>query len=197
MMRCKTMNQKGYTMIELIVVMAIFGFLIAVSAVGFSVFFSKFNELSKWAELQKSAFECVLTVKNGLSVGSGMTQQFYGVANAEELTIEGTSGISGTGITCKPPAHEAANIYDEVTFFWDGNYVRASYKYGPISSSYPLYVFPQFRRNNDIRVTKFRFTKVNSGPDTKVVQLDFEAEMKITQNRTRRVAYVTKMTTIK
>ncbi len=180
-------------MIELVSAIAIFGFLIAVSAVGFSVFFSKFGELSKWAELQKSAFECVLTVKNGLSVGSHQTQQFYGVANAENLTID----FNGNGITCKPPAHDAENIYDEVRFFWDGNYIRATYRQGQISTSYPVYVFPQFKRNNDIRVSKFRFTKVNSGPDTKVVQLDFDAEIKISQNKTKRVSYITKMTTIK
>ncbi|MBM4403863.1 MAG: hypothetical protein FJ042_05715 [Candidatus Cloacimonetes bacterium] len=184
-------------MIELVVVVTIFGFLIAVSTVGFSVFFSKFKELSKWAELQKSAFECVLTVKNGLSVGTGNSQQFYGIANAEKLYIQGVNAVTGNTITCKPPAHEAANMNDQVRFFWDGNYVRATYQHGQISSSYPLYVFPPYKRDNDIRVSKFRFTRLNSGDETKVVQLDFEAEMKISPTKTRKVVYVTKMTTIK
>jgi len=193
----KVMNQKGYTLIELVVVVTIFGFLIMVSAVGFSVFFSKFRELSKWAELQKSAFECVMTIKNGISVGTGTNQQFYGVANAVQLSIEGVNAVSGTSIVCKPPAHDAANIHDQVRFFWDGNYVRATYRYGQLSTSYPIYVFPQFKRDNDIRVSKFRFTKVNSGPETEVIQLEFEAEMKISPTKTKTVAYVTKMTTIK
>jgi len=46
-------------------------------------------------------------------------------------------------------------------------------------------------------VSKFRFTRLNSGDETKVVQLDFEAEMKISPTKTRKVVYVTKMTTIK
>jgi len=186
-------------MIELISVLAISSFLILVSAVGFSVFFTKFKELSKWAELQSGAYEAMMMIRNGVAVPENATprdQVLFGVANASKITIIGSTpqATSGSGIQCIPPISEPGHDSDKIRIYFDGRSVRAWYAYGPFSSAAPIYLFPRQDQLNEIQVTNFKVYKKNQGEEIKIIQVDLSARIKTSPNKFRSINYSTLMT---
>ena len=98
-------SQRGVTLVEVIVVMLISTMLIMVAALGIGVFFRKFKELSAWAELQKDGWECLNTIKNGISVGTANDMEFIGVANAVEIKLMNTIGNTSSGVEITTPSN--------------------------------------------------------------------------------------------
>jgi prepilin-type N-terminal cleavage/methylation domain-containing protein len=171
-------SQAGFTITEIIVVIALSGFLMAVAATGFSTFFAKFNELNKITELQRDAFNCVQKIKNGIPIGTGSAMKFSGVATADSVRFVGINSIPPTSqnIILYPPKTSVEHAGDFVRIYYDGTYVRATYLNGTMQPAAPLYLFPTPGRNNVTKVTNLRFTQANdSRESTKVISVLLEA----------------------
>jgi prepilin-type N-terminal cleavage/methylation domain-containing protein len=187
-------SQAGFTITEIMVVIAISGFLMVVAATGFSAFFSKFNEMNKTMELQRDAFNCMQTIKNGIKIGSGINMKFQGIATADSVVFVGLSGVSSPTIVLYPPASDISHQADFIRIFYDGTYVRATYLNGNAQPPAPLYLFPQPVRGNTVQVTKLNFSKANSAESiTKVVKVTLEARVKLRSNVYKTVSYSTRM----
>ncbi len=188
-------NQKGVTLVELISVMAISGMLILISAVGLSVFFSKYKELNTWVELQRDALNCMNTMKMGVPVGSQRETEYYGIANARQLRLIGSlfgSG-SGTGITCYPPITEVSQQIDKSQFYYDGEAVRVNYVYRGVQLGSPQYLFPTRDNLDIVQMQKFTVTQENSGTDVKIVRVDMAARVQLGKNKFRNINFSTRM----
>jgi prepilin-type N-terminal cleavage/methylation domain-containing protein len=185
-------SQAGFTITELMVVVALSGFLMAAAATGFSAFFAKFNEMSKAMELQRDAFNCLQTIKSGIPIGSGAGMKFQGIATADSVVFLGTTGNSSSNIVLYPSISDYTHSADFVRIFYDGKYVRATYLNGTIQPGSPLYLFPKPTRGNETTVTKCKFTKGNTGEQAKVVLVELEAKVK-TGKTYKTVSYSTKM----
>jgi hypothetical protein len=167
----------------------------AAAATGFSAFFGKFNEMSKTMELQRDAFNCMQTMKSGIPIGSGSALQFQGIATADSVVFQGTSGTQSDAIILYPPVSDYTHQNDFIRIFWDGKYVRATYLNGSIQPASPLYLFPKPTRGNKMEVTRLRFSKVNSDATAKVVLVEMDAQVEILKNAPPRyVSYTTRMT---
>jgi prepilin-type N-terminal cleavage/methylation domain-containing protein len=187
-------SQAGFTITELMVVIAISGVIMAAAATGFSAFFAKFDEMSSTMELQRDAFNCMQTIKSGIPIGSGTTLKFQGVATADSIIFIGTSGNTSNNIVLYPPASDYTHQNDFVRIWFDGRYVRATYLNGTIQPPAPLYLFPKPGRNNKTYVTNLRFTQANTeGGIAKVVRVDLDARVKLRANVYKTVSYTTRM----
>lgn len=177
-------TQAGFTITELMAVIVISGFLMTVAATGFGTFFSKFDEMNKTMELQRDAFNCLQTIKNGIPIGSGTSLQFQGIATADSVVFSGTNTLTtnaANSITLYPPLTDQDHLSDYVKIFYDGTrYIRAQYAYGQQTTPAPLYLFPKNDRDTKLtetKVTKLLFSKYNNdGPVTKVVKVELEAQ---------------------
>ncbi len=187
-------SQAGFTITELMVVIVISGVLMAVAATGFSAFFSKFADLNQTIELQRDAFNCMQTIKNGIPIGSGSNLIFSGIATADSVKFLGAGNNTSSNIMLYPPTTNIAHVSDYVRIFHDGRYVRATYKNGTIQPPAPLYLFPKPTRNNKIYVTGLRFTKTNAGEaSTKVITVELDARALIRKGQYKTISYKTKM----
>jgi prepilin-type N-terminal cleavage/methylation domain-containing protein len=188
-------NQAGFTITELMVVIVISGFLMAVAAVGFSTFFAKFEELNQVSELQKGAFDCLMQIQGGIPMGQGQSFKKAGVNNMKTVTFVGSSAFatSSTSIILSPNFSSPEHINDYIRIFHDGKYVRATYLDGSLQPSAPLYLFPKPSRNNKIEVTKLMFSKANNSEIAKVVKVELEARLKLGNNKYRYIKYTTRM----
>ncbi|HOD17638.1 MAG TPA: type II secretion system protein [Candidatus Cloacimonadota bacterium] len=187
-------KEDGFTLTEVMVAVAISGFLMVVAAIGFSAFFSKFNAMSKAMELQRGAFDCLQTIKNGVKIGSGTDMKFQGVATADSVKFLGTNGVYSDGIILYPPVTDYTHQSDFIKIYYDGRYVRATYLNGTIQPPSPLYLFPQPVRGNTTEVTKLLFSKANvDDVTTKVINVTLEARTKIRKNEYKTISYTTKM----
>lgn len=188
-------SQAGFTITELMVVIAISGILMAAAATGFGAFFAKFDEMSKTMELQRDAFNCMQTIKNGIPIGSGPTLKFQGIATADSLNFVGTTSTTqSNSVILYPPASDYTHQNDFIRIFFDGRYVRATYLDGSVQPPAPLYLFPKPGRGNNTYVTNLRFTKYNmEGLVTKVVIVDLDARVKLRANVYKTVSYSTRM----
>lgn len=193
------LNEHGYTLVELISVIALSGFLITIATVGFVSFFVKYQELTKWGELQKDAFECLTNIKNGIPVPKNANprdQVYLGLASAKTIKFYG--GAPGASfdnkIECIPSRAQIGHEYDRIRFYFDGTAIRAWYTYGGFVSSPAEYVFPKADKLGDMRVTNFKFTKLNSGVDVKMVRVDLSARITISPKKYRTIEYSTIMT---
>lgn len=191
-------SQAGFTITELMVVIVISGFLMAVAATGFSAFFSKFNEMNKTMELQRDAFNCLQTIKNGIPIGSGSGLRFQGIATSDSVVFEGTNSSSGSSIRLFPPITDYTHQNDFIRIFLSGSYVRATYLYGTIQPPAPLYLFPKNTRGNTMEVTKLSFKKVNQGSLAKVLEVQLSARVPLRKDKNKiiykTVNYATRMT---
>jgi prepilin-type N-terminal cleavage/methylation domain-containing protein len=176
-------SQAGFTITELMVVIALSGFLMAVAATGFSTFFAKFDELNKISELQRDAFNCMQQIKNGIPMGTGTNLKFSGVATADSVQFVSSTSALPTSKEIKlfPPIADVEHTFDFVDIKFDDNgYVRATYKNGSIQPPAPLYLFPKpSRAKYRTYVTKLRFTQANAGPVCRVIRVDLEAKTEI------------------
>jgi prepilin-type N-terminal cleavage/methylation domain-containing protein len=186
-------SQSGFTITELIVVIAISGFLMAAAATGFSAFFAKFNDMSKTMELQRDAFNCMQTIKSGVPIGSGTGLKFQGIATADSVVFVGTNAVSSNNIILYPPVSDYTHASDFIRIYHDGRYVRATYLNGTIQPPSPLYLFPKPTRGNETTVTRLRFIKANSGQAAKVIIVELDARVKLRKDVYKTVSYSTKM----
>ena len=191
-------SQAGFTITEMLVVIAISGFIFAVAATGFATFFAKFNELTAFSDLQKGAFECIQTMKYGIpirtSAEGGQTWQFRGIVNCTSVSFAGMGNYanSSQSILLKPPAADINHVNDWVKFYQEGIYVRSSFADGTLNPP-PDYIFPKPARNNAVSVTKLEFTKLNAGDTAKVIGVRLEAKVKVRTNYYRYVTFSTKV----
>ena len=188
-------NQKGVTLIELISVMSISLMLILISAVGLSVFFSKYRELNTWVEMQRDAMNCLSTMKMGVPVGTQRETEYYGITNARKLRLMGAlygSG-TGTGITCFPPITDMSQAIDKSQFYFDGKAVRVNYVYRGVQIGSPQYLFPSRDNLDIVELQNFKITQENSGTEVMVVRVDLTARVKLGPKKYRIISFSTRM----
>jgi len=186
-------SQAGFTITELVAVIAVSGVLMTAATVGFSAFFSKFNDLSKTMELQRDAFNGLQKIKNGIKIGSGTAMKFQGIATADSVKLEGYNLNMASKIILYPPKSDISHINDNIVIYKMGSYIRYTYQDGPFQPSAPLYLFPDYKRKNDIEVTKLSFSPVNTGNSVKVVNVEMEARVKLRNKVYKYVSYKTRM----
>jgi prepilin-type N-terminal cleavage/methylation domain-containing protein len=188
-------SQAGFTITEIMVVIAISGFLMAVAATGFSAFFAKEKELHQIMELQRDAFNCLQTIKNGIPIRNENPLKFQGVATADSIKFVGINSNKGSEIILYPPGSNIDHVTDYVRIWWDGWYVRATYlnfNYQPPGAY--TYLFPAWARNPKIKVTKLEFSQANVGePIIKVINVTLEAQLVQKDKDPKKVSYTTKM----
>jgi prepilin-type N-terminal cleavage/methylation domain-containing protein len=194
-MKKQILNEKGFTLIEVISVVTISTLLILISAVGLSVYFAKYKELNTWVELQKDALACINTIKTGVSVGDPVNGEFYGVANAKRLEIMGGifNADSGSGITCYPPIADVSQNIDRAQFYFDGRAIRVNYVYKGVALAAPKYLFPEEGALDRIEITNFKVTRLNQSIETIVIQVDLSARTEIREGIFKEVNFSTIM----
>lgn len=186
-------SRSGFTLVEVLTVTLIMGFLLASAMVGFSVFAAKFKEISRWIELQKDAFETLQTIKNGVSIGYGQSQLFYGVVNSNKLELR-ASGFGGGSdrLVCYPGVDSESHANDKIEFYFDGRAIKYQYVYGPTSSP-TVDLFPSRKQREYIQVQSFKIRQYNNGPEVKAIKLELSARINTSKNRYRYVNYSTIM----
>jgi prepilin-type N-terminal cleavage/methylation domain-containing protein len=192
-------NARGFSMVELISVMAVVALLTAVAAYGISIFFYKFKALTAYADLQQDAMEVLMQMKNGVPIGSSSNAMLLGVASSTTITFP--PGISENGIshdiTCTSPniSEGSGHTNDYVRFYWDqyDGTINLRYQYGLESPSNPIVIFPT-NHKDAVRVTNLTFTYM-PGTARNVIRVILEAEIRITKKEVRRVHYETYMRT--
>jgi prepilin-type N-terminal cleavage/methylation domain-containing protein len=189
-------NARGFSLVELISVMAIVVVLAAAAAYGISIFFFKYKELTYYADLQQDLFDTLQQMKNGVPIGTGEGAPLLGVASATSL--EFPAGINETGysteILCNAPiAMQTWHEADYVRFYWDQNRSRICmrYKYGQDSPSTPVVLFPT-NHKSETKVTALQFKFVGHSNNS-VVQVTASAQIRVTSSLVRSVSYTTFM----
>ncbi len=154
--------------------MVISTLLILSAGVGLSVFFTKYQELNAYVELQKNAVEFLNFLKNGYNVGSGSYIQFNGIANARRLEITGRADQSGkgSGIRITPPALEEFSNVDFMHFYLSDGVIRANYVYNGVQVNTPAYIFPKRAEKNRVTIEHFRISDANMNNAIYVPRLD-------------------------
>ncbi|HOR02946.1 MAG TPA: prepilin-type N-terminal cleavage/methylation domain-containing protein [Candidatus Syntrophosphaera sp.] len=186
-------RQRGVTLAELVVVMAISVILIFAAALGIGTFFRKYRELTAWAELQKDALDCLNLIKNGVPVGNAQDMEYYGVANALNMRLLNTTTNSSTDLRIIPPTDKGLETLDYAQFYLYDGAVRCRYVHRGVQVASPLYIFPKKENLGEMIVDKFLFTKVNPDQDVLVLQVELHARVKTGANRYRSVKFTTKM----
>jgi prepilin-type N-terminal cleavage/methylation domain-containing protein len=191
-------NSNGFSLIELISVIAVVALLTAVAASGIGIFFTKFKELTLYADLQQDLLDLMMQMKNGVPIGTGNNALLMGVASATTLSFPAgasTNGSSSTLLCDTSVSGIVGHEYDFITFMWDqyNGTVNMRYKYGQDSPSNPVRLFP-VNHPKEVRVTDMKF-KFLPHTNLSVVQVSIEAEVKCSRTVTRRVRYTTYMRT--
>ncbi|MDP2172939.1 MAG: prepilin-type N-terminal cleavage/methylation domain-containing protein [Candidatus Cloacimonadaceae bacterium] len=188
-------NQRGVSLIEVIVVMVIVVILIMISAVGISLFFRKYQELNAWADLQKDGLECLNTIKNGIAAGTGNNVEFLGVNNAIYMRLLGApfGATTGNAIKVTPPTKDGLETTDYAQFFLYDNAVRATYVHRGIQISSPVYLFPKRDKLDTMTLEKFQIKKVNQGPELIAIEVTLHGKVKTGKDAFRYIKYKTKM----
>ncbi|HOH98628.1 MAG TPA: prepilin-type N-terminal cleavage/methylation domain-containing protein [Candidatus Cloacimonadota bacterium] len=179
-------SEAGFSLIELISVMAISTVLILVSASAISVFFNKYKEINAFVRLQTEAVRCLDVLRNGYTVGSGQFQQFYGVSNAKFVEITGRADEAGkgTGIKILPPISNDYQKNDFMHIYLDNKAIRVNYTFNGVQVDSPRYLFPSREELGDYEVTKFTIGNANQygqisplslGTETTLLEVEIEA----------------------
>ncbi|MDY0151285.1 MAG: type II secretion system protein [Candidatus Cloacimonas sp.] len=157
------LNQKGFTLIEIISVLVISTLLITIAGVGLSVFFGRYQELNAYVELQKDAMEFLNYLKNGYNVGSGAYIQFNGIASARALEITGRTEDAGVGngIRITPPAREEFPN-DFMHIYLAEGVIKANYMYNGVQVNTPIYMFPKRALRNKVKIESFKIGDANA-----------------------------------
>lgn len=196
-------QQRGFSLIELISVLLISSMLIVIAGVGLSVFFSKYQEINAYVELQKDAMEFLNYLKNGYTVGSGSYTQFNGVASAKALEITGRSDEAGkgNGIKITPPFREEFP-HDFMHFYLHEGVIRANYMYNGVQVNYPLYLFPKRAEADRVTIETFKVGDANANnalfqyktnEPMCIVNVELKARVKTAKDRFRVVHFQTVM----
>lgn len=197
------MRNNGFTLIEVISVLLISSMLIVIAGVGLSVFFSKYQEINAYVELQAEAMEFINYLKYGYSVGSGSYTQFNGVASARAMEITGRSDEAGkgNGLKITPPSREEFP-HDFIHFYLHEGVIRADYMYNGVQVNYPLYIFPKRAEQDRIIIEQFKIGDANENnalfpykldEPLCVVSVELKASVKTAKDRYRTVHFNTTM----
>jgi len=186
-------RQRGVTLIEVIVVMAISTILIMIAGLGIGTFLRKYKELSAWAELQNDAMECLNTIKNGVPVGQSRNLEYYGVTNAMKLELPNTISNTAQSIMITPPANSSSQENDFANFYLYDGAIRCRYRFYGVQTPAPIYLFPKQENLETMSIDKFQITKINSGKDVLAIQVELNARVKTGRDSYRQVKFKTKM----
>lgn len=196
-------HNNGFTLIEVISVLLISSMLIVIAGVGLSVFFSKYQEINAYVQLQAEAMEFLNYLKYGYAVGSGNFTQFNGIASARALEITGRSDEAGkgNGIRITPPAREEFPN-DFMHFYLHEGVVRANYMYNGVQVNYPLYIFPKRAEQDRITIEEFKIGDANENnalfqykidEPLCIVNVELRAKVKTAKDRYKTVHFKTTM----
>ncbi len=198
----KTFNDKGFTLVELVSVLAIMTVVFVGATLTISTFLLKYQELQKVSRLQTEAFRAMQVLKHGIKVNMPTEVQLMGIGNANSIEFTGNyaEGIARTGIIIKPPANSGdLSVNDEIKFYLDDGFIRYTQNvYGSsTSSNRDNYIFPDKvkRKNQDIEVTKLLFSPGNPFATTvfKIVKVELEARVELFEDKYHYVNYETYM----
>ncbi|MBW6515482.1 MAG: prepilin-type N-terminal cleavage/methylation domain-containing protein [Candidatus Cloacimonetes bacterium] len=186
-------GEDGFSLTEVIAAVAVSSILIILAALAIVSFFTKFKELSYFADLQQQAFEAIETMKYGYPVLDELNQyRFFGIGNAQTATLEALSGGWGaySGIRCTHETSYDGHSFDYIRFFWDryDKKIRVQGFYGGIYFSEQL--FPK-SGDDRIEVTYFNLTSNTGNPSTNIVKMELRAEIIISEEKRREVFYTT------
>ncbi|OQY37810.1 MAG: hypothetical protein B6226_04615 [Candidatus Cloacimonetes bacterium 4572_65] len=194
-----TLNDKGFSLLELTAVLALFTIIFIGATLTISTFLIKFKELEKVSRLNAEAFNCIQVLKHGIHVQMPNEIQFMGIVNANDVELTGNYSNGGrSAIILKPPANSGDfSVNDQIKFYFSDGYVRYDkIVYGSEGTgSRDNYIFPKFvrGRNQDIEVTKLVFYPGNpiSVDIIKIVKVELEARIEIIENKYHYVKYET------
>lgn len=186
-------KESGFSLAEVLAAVAVSTILIILAAIAILTFFTKYREISYFADLQQQAFDAIETMKYGYPIlDSGNDYIFLGISNAKSATLESLSGGWGSysGIMCLPDRSAPGHANDYIRFYWDRNakVIRVQSLYGVRFISEQ--VFPK-RGDDRIEVTYFNLTSSTGNPDTRVLKMEMKAEVIISEDQRREVSYTT------
>ena len=185
-------NNRGLTLTEMVAAFAVSTILIGLAAIAIITFYTKFRELSYFAELQQLAFDAVETVKYGYPIRDQDEYIFLGVSNAKSITLDALSGGWGafSGVTVIPDRSAPGHSNDYVRYFWDRNSksLRVQGLYG--IRYFEDQFFPK-RGDDKIEVTYFNLTSPTGAANPRVVKLEMKAEIRVSEDKVREVSYTT------
>ena len=205
-------NQRGVSLVELIVVMTITTILIVISGTGVSVFFRKFEELKKYAKLQNDAIELLNYIKFGVPVGdegAAVTQtglgdyqfrkpkEYYGVNNA--VTIQFLNVPMGArqsnSIRVIPTASYEQGVVptDYADFYYTNGSVRCRRLYKGSGSSTALVLFPKTGKRSYISLDEIMFKQINNGSSVKILDVTLRAKVELAPKKFKHVHFRTQM----
>ncbi|HAN40586.1 MAG TPA: hypothetical protein DCQ12_01505 [Candidatus Cloacimonas sp.] len=205
-------NQRGVSLIELIVVMGITVIMVMISGSGVAVFFRKFDELKKYAELQNDAIELINYIKFGIPMGddgAALTQtglgdyqfrnpkEYYGVNNA--VTIQFLNAPYGArqsnAIRVIPTATYEQGLLptDYADFYYSNGAVRCRRLYKGEGSSVSLVLFPKIGKQDYISLDEILFRQINAGSSVKALEVTLRAKVEIGPKRYKHVNFRTQM----
>ena len=185
-------NNRGYTLIEMLISIIIAALLVAMVVGAVITFFVKFSELSYYATLQRDAFNTINSMKYGEPVGPNNAKEFFGLAAADSVTFAGESNGKFTSVTCHLSSTSSIHANDYINFFWDSSErcIKYSYMIGYDHPSNPIRLIPDEHRDK-IDVTKLHF--INVLGNKRIVKIELEAEITISDNQKKKINYETQV----
>lgn len=196
------LDNRGFTLLEVISAILLSTLLIGMAAVAIFTFYTKFNELSLYSRLQQDAFHAVENMKYGYPVELGHQEYyFYGIANARSVTLPETGGELGTShaIRINPGVDEdlAADGYNPWVQYYFDRYERRIMVRGlvgprPPGRSIDTQLFPP-RGSDHLEVMDLSFTTLTGIENIRVVELSMTARVVISDDRARYVTYRTRV----
>ncbi len=185
-------SESGFTLTEVLAAIAVSTILIAMAAVAIFTFYTKYRELRLFAELQQDAFDAVETIKYGYPFDIEYDYFFMGIANSRSVTFEASGAQLGeyTGILCYPSDNRTGGTHDYVRFFYDRD--RRAIRVQSLQGIrfFQDQIFPRPRDTNT-EVTKLRFASLTGVENPRVVSMELEARVKVSEDRYRYVNYRT------
>ncbi|MCK9556904.1 MAG: prepilin-type N-terminal cleavage/methylation domain-containing protein [Candidatus Cloacimonetes bacterium] len=168
-------NEKGSTLIELIVVIIISTVLIMVSAIGIVTFFRSYSRIKKNIDLQQGVMECMHLLRHGLLMPAKnenlitlleynpTSTEYWGISTARKIQISNVNTTYGYGTTLRitPPISTAQQRNDYLEYYLREGAIRAQYSYNGTQVSVPLYIFPKEADVDNIEVTRFEIYDAN------------------------------------
>lgn len=187
-------NRQGITLTEVLAAVAVSTILIGMAAVAIITFYTKFRELSYFAELQQRAFDAVETIKYGYPFPDMTDYLFLGVANSRSVQLEATSGGWGTfgGITCYPDRSAQGHENDYVRYYYDRHSKSLSLQALHGIRFYQEQIFPP-RGESHIEVTSVSFSSLTGTRNPRVIKIELEADVIITDDSKKSVRYTTQV----